>query len=655
LLLKESFLLFLKDRRFSRRAALLVVLSAMSVGTAAAGTVHRFSVSQSTGSNGSTNFLQGSTTGSALEGNVGTADTGINIPFGVLGAYDVASTSSFGIGVLGISTTGYGVASEALGANPSVLAYAGGGGPALEAAIPSTSSGAAAMIAQTSGVGSAIVAISSPPPSVVAQSTAYPQAVESLYNYGAGAAIVATSNAPLNAAYKQYQPTIFGQNNGAGAAILGLSFAPTPAPGSSYIPASALQGTNMGAGPGVVAVNNAQMPASGASDPYPQPAFYAGAQGAGAGVVAIASPPAPTSTSAPFPQPAMYAENRGYGDGLDVQADGGAVPNCGTGCAVTSLSVYAPGAGYGIVSTTNTGPFSLVAQTIPLTSGVAEFGGANGLGGAVYGNSGGSKVPAFETVDAVGGTDLLGAYTCSAVANGYCSTNVESFIVQSGTGNRSGSTVSSGSDVQVSGDLYVSGQVFQACKAFPAVPATTSCAAVPVGSQSTSVARSANGTNVPMYGSQQRARTVEDFGTAQLFHGVASVHLDPQFAQTISTTTPYLVFLTPDGDCRGLFTATKTPEGFEVRELGGGRSNLAFDYRIVAKPFGDSATQTVAIARRAVGLGADPAVHAQLAAIRSMRAHATRRRFTGHALQSIARVANMVLPPMPRAPVALKR
>jgi len=44
----------------------------------------------------------------------------------------------------------------------------------------------------------------------------------------------------------------------------------------------------------------------------------------------------------------------------------------------------------------------------------------------------------------------------------------------------------------------------------------------------------------------------------------------------------YHVFVTPKGDCKGLYVANETPAGFEVHELGGGQSNVAFDYRIVA-------------------------------------------------------------------------
>src|SRR5262245_66376153 len=73
----------------------------------------------------------------------------------------------------------------------------------------------------------------------------------------------------------------------------------------------------------------------------------------------------------------------------------------------------------------------------------------------------------------------------------------------------------------------------------------------------------------------------EDFGTAKLKRGRAVVKLDARFAMVI--TRDYRVFLTPEGDCRGLFVRRKTAANFEVRELMGGKSDVAFSYRIVGK------------------------------------------------------------------------
>lgn len=54
-------------------------------------------------------------------------------------------------------------------------------------------------------------------------------------------------------------------------------------------------------------------------------------------------------------------------------------------------------------------------------------------------------------------------------------------------------------------------------------------------------------------------------------------------AATVNTGADYHVFPVPDGDCRGLYVAEKTTAGFVVRELGGGTSNVPFEYRIIAR------------------------------------------------------------------------
>jgi hypothetical protein len=75
----------------------------------------------------------------------------------------------------------------------------------------------------------------------------------------------------------------------------------------------------------------------------------------------------------------------------------------------------------------------------------------------------------------------------------------------------------------------------------------------------------------------------EDAGSAQLSNGEAVVNLEPLFGETVNTAAQYHVFLTPSGDCKGLYVAQKSPSSFVVRELGGGTSSIAFDYRIMAK------------------------------------------------------------------------
>ena len=88
---------------------------------------------------------------------------------------------------------------------------------------------------------------------------------------------------------------------------------------------------------------------------------------------------------------------------------------------------------------------------------------------------------------------------------------------------------------------------------------------------------------VSLYAVESPENWFEDFGSGELKNGVAAISLDSTFALTVSAEAGYHVFLTPNGDCEGLYVASKTETGFEVHELRGGKSNVTFDYRIIAK------------------------------------------------------------------------
>lgn len=110
---------------------------------------------------------------------------------------------------------------------------------------------------------------------------------------------------------------------------------------------------------------------------------------------------------------------------------------------------------------------------------------------------------------------------------------------------------------------------------------TTLGSTVAKGTKSAAVPLS-NGKMVKMFAVESSEVWFDDYGTASLVGGVATVNLDSTFAQTVSTRSGYKVFLTPNGDCHGLYVAQKTSTSFEVRELGGGSASVSFDYRIVA-------------------------------------------------------------------------
>ena len=88
---------------------------------------------------------------------------------------------------------------------------------------------------------------------------------------------------------------------------------------------------------------------------------------------------------------------------------------------------------------------------------------------------------------------------------------------------------------------------------------------------------------VRLYAVEATDNWFEDAGSAQLTDGKVVVPFERVFAQTVNGEADYHVFLTPNGECEGLYIASKSAQGFEVRELHGGHSNISFDYRLMAR------------------------------------------------------------------------
>jgi len=103
---------------------------------------------------------------------------------------------------------------------------------------------------------------------------------------------------------------------------------------------------------------------------------------------------------------------------------------------------------------------------------------------------------------------------------------------------------------------------------------------------------------VETYATQSAENWMEDYGSGTLEKGVGVVKIDPTFAETVSETADYHVFLTPNADSKGLYVINKTPTSFEVRESGGGTSTLMFDYKIVAKRRGFESQRLVDVTER---------------------------------------------------------
>lgn len=91
-----------------------------------------------------------------------------------------------------------------------------------------------------------------------------------------------------------------------------------------------------------------------------------------------------------------------------------------------------------------------------------------------------------------------------------------------------------------------------------------------------------DGTHRRLYCVESPENWFEDFGSGTLVAGRASIAIDKTFAKLV-TCKDYHVFLTPEGDCKGLYIQRKTSTGFEVRELQKGSASVGFSFRIVAR------------------------------------------------------------------------
>ena len=86
--------------------------------------------------------------------------------------------------------------------------------------------------------------------------------------------------------------------------------------------------------------------------------------------------------------------------------------------------------------------------------------------------------------------------------------------------------------------------------------------------------------------------TIEDIGETHLVNGRATVALQADFARAIDARAPYVVFITPEALSTGSLAVISRDRGaFIVAENNGGRSNIVFAYRIVARPFGETAAR----------------------------------------------------------------
>jgi hypothetical protein len=212
--------------------------------------------------------------------------------------------------------------------------------------------------------------------------------------------------------------------------------------------------------------------------------------------------------------------------------------------------------------TTNQGVYGQSTNGIGIQAVSFNFIGAQVSGGALIS---GIVYPALS-INGIGNTDLIDA--CNSGGPNPCGNHdpVQPVLILDNSGN-----------LIITARIFTSGSCNLGCASSPGT-----------GEK-----------RVRLFTPQESLPTVEDFGQAQLVGGRTYVRIDPAFANTMDNQATYMVLITPEGDSNGLYVVNKTAVGFEVHENRGGRSTLAFSYRIVAKPFGEHPVrlQMIAVSR----------------------------------------------------------
>jgi hypothetical protein len=225
-----------------------------------------------------------------------------------------------------------------------------------------------------------------------------------------------------------------------------------------------------------------------------------------------------------------------------------------------------------------------VAITGGITAGGAVSGTTGNFSGAITNGAGG--ISTGGNINSAGSGTFASITAFDVNANGNLSGN---FIFAGGTGGINGIVLqgnnnSSGQTLQLRNVAAPSSGDFIEAQ-FNASQATfftdTLGDTVAFGTKSAAVPMP-DGTMVKVFSVESPEVWFEDYGAGQLNGGMVTVSLEEKFTQTVNLSKGYHVFLTPKGDCKGLYVTSETETGFEVREMGGGGSSVEFDYRIVA-------------------------------------------------------------------------
>jgi hypothetical protein len=256
--------------------------------------------------------------------------------------------------------------------------------------------------------------------------------------------------------------------------------------------------------------------------------------------------------------------NTGTGDGVDGNSDA----NNGLGGTTSNPSTKNGGRSgvYGVDASTDYGNMNVgvTGQSFGAGTGVRGV-GATGVGVVGYSYSGiGMEGYSFGSAPGIEGTAFSESPAILAYGGSSNDSSGLSFEAVQYDGAPSFWVTNDG-NAHVAGLIYTAGNCSKGCDR-------------------------TRGERVVSYAAQTSFPTIEDVGEGRLAGGQAHIAIDAALSRAIDQGS-YVVFVTPEGESRGLYVTDKTSTGFSVAENGGGHSNIAFGYRIVAKPYGVKAAR----------------------------------------------------------------
>jgi len=267
--------------------------------------------------------------------------------------------------------------------------------------------------------------------------------------------------------------------------------------------------------------------------------------------------------------PALLAENNGAAGSSEIGTTGVA----GMG---TTTGLFGNGGLYGV--------FGETATTTQGSAAMYGYAGGAGLATGVYGVSGSPSQTGAGLVTTFGGP---GVFADSSDNPGYdgvaliaaADDSIGALVANNSSVGNYTLFVSSGNG---SSDPFIVTNRESRTECFIDADADLYCDGT-LTSGSATTANRVDDRRIASYAMQSAENWMEDAGSGQLSAGHTHIDLEQRFSQVVNAALEYHVFLTPEGDCKGLYIANKSASGFDVRELGGGKSGIAFSYRIMAR------------------------------------------------------------------------